>query len=139
MYGDVPSWLWLEAIDELTDEQVMHGLRKLRDRGHDDYPANCTEFVDACKPRRAGRRYGGVPITPAELSLPKPDVDRDFVDERIASMRRALAQGDVTVANRRPPLPVANPELLEGCTCKAAGTCEICTAWRRALPGALAK
>jgi hypothetical protein len=88
-YGTDPNPLWVEAIGELTNEQCGDGFRRLRSEPR-KFPPNLTEFIAACKPKDAGVRYLGVPMTEEEraaLYLPRPDVPREKIDGFLASMR----------------------------------------------------
>lgn len=93
-YGDKPSPLWLAAIAELTDEQCRDGLTRLA-REPREYPANLTQFVAACKPRDAGVRFLGVPLTEEQRRnlLPPPDqrAAPEKIDGYIAKMRAKVA------------------------------------------------
>lgn len=65
IYGDVPSPLWVAEIARLTETEVRLGLAALS-RAKREYPANLTEFVEACRPKKRVR-YLGVPTNPAEM------------------------------------------------------------------------
>jgi len=99
MYGGEPSALWLAAIAELTDEQVMAGLKRLATGAPREYPCNLPEFVNACKPRSDGVRYLGVPETQQErqLRLSRQKADPETAGHHLQSIRRKLR------ASRRGP------------------------------------
>lgn len=88
IYGAEPSWLWIEQAAELTDEQVRAGLKRLAKQKR-EYPANLTEFVEACKPALGSPRFLGVPIDPETLRIERK-ANREHVDACLARMRKKL-------------------------------------------------
>jgi len=91
IYGQQPTSLWLEKIAGLTDEQVGQGLIRLGDKPR-AYPANLTEFVEACRPTPGSPRFLGVPETAEQRRkrLSAPRAKREHVDAKLANMRAAL-------------------------------------------------
>lgn len=73
-YGEAPNAVWLDAIAGLTDEECAAGFRRLRDEPR-RFPPNLTEFLGACRPKAAGVRFLGVPVTAQERArmLAPPD------------------------------------------------------------------
>jgi hypothetical protein len=86
IYGETPTWIWVESIATLTDEQARNKLLMLAEQAR-DYPANLTEFMRVGKP--PGVRYLGSPINPRALAY-KPQVNRELADRTLASCRRSL-------------------------------------------------
>lgn len=90
IYGDMPSALWVTQIASLTDDQCREGLGRLAGERR-QYPANLTEFVEACKPKHLVRYLGANPTTAAEMRrLEPPRANPEKVAEHIANMRRSL-------------------------------------------------
>lgn len=90
-YGDAPNTVWLDAIDELSDEECRAGFEKLR-KG-DGWPPSLPDFMAACRPRAGGVRYLGVPLegeARRALMLPKPAVNLSLAERVLASCRRSL-------------------------------------------------
>lgn len=91
-YGEEPNPAWVEKIADLTDEECAAGCRRLRDSA-DDWPPSLPGFVNACRPRDAGVRYLGVPLTDEQkraLALPRPPVDPEKIKRHLANMRKNL-------------------------------------------------
>lgn len=117
VYGDRPPSLWLSEIDKLTDDQVRAGISKLAHQPR-DFPANLTQFVDACKSAPASPRYLGQrpALTYAERDelIPRKDrTSREFigahVDGCLASIRAKLASAKIQVAEEYRPAPATSP------------------------------
>lgn len=141
VYGEVPSAIWVAEIAKLTDAECREGLSRLACERR-EYPANLTEFVDACRPKKH-TRYLGVPTTPEAhrklLGGPRPSEDRR--QQHLASIRAKLGRSqrervpgeddepmlERTTAPRKPPVA--------GCTCKSSGTCDVCVAYLRIMDG----
>jgi hypothetical protein len=86
-YGDTPNSLWLAAISKLSDHDCRRGLATLAEEAR-AYPANLSEFVEACKPKKKGVTFYGTPVDPSTYLLDKPKTrDREFVDSILAKMR----------------------------------------------------
>jgi hypothetical protein len=131
MYGDVPNAYWIAGIVQLSDEQCRKGLSALA-RESREYPANLTEFVEACKPKQHVRYLGANPTTPERYrkslarQLAAPEVIAQHLDRMRASVRAKgiptngyRARADAAEA-RRPPAP---------CTCEASGKCPVCVGY----------
>jgi hypothetical protein len=90
IYGETPAALWLEQIARLTDAQCRAGLTRLAGQRR-QYPANLTEFVEACKPTPGSPRFLGVPETPEDRQrlLSVPPANPDHVKACIARIRQA--------------------------------------------------
>lgn len=87
-YGEVPAPVWVAAITNLTDDECRAGLGRLAKQSR-EYPANLTQFVEACKPKPV--RFLGRPTTPNEMrALEAPRPAREIINKHLASMRRSL-------------------------------------------------
>lgn len=88
-YGDAPPRIWEAAIAGLTDAECRDGISRLAHEKR-QYPANLTEFVEACK-RKPIRYLGGQPTSPGALRrLEAPPADPKKVAAHIANMRRTV-------------------------------------------------
>jgi hypothetical protein len=92
--GSAPTPLWLELLENVTDEQCIKAFEFLRDKRKETWPPNLVEFKQVVMPPSVGVRYLGVPLTEAQLKnlLPSPEKQapvstRDFY---LAKMRRTL-------------------------------------------------
>jgi len=47
-HGEVPSNLWVQAVNKLSDQQIARGLANLANDNL-EFPANLSQFVAACK------------------------------------------------------------------------------------------
>lgn len=47
-HSEKPTPLWIQAINRLTDRQIVNGLANLGNDGL-AFPPNCSQFVAACK------------------------------------------------------------------------------------------
>jgi hypothetical protein len=92
-YGDGPNAVWLAAIAGLTDDECRAGFAKLAQELR-KFPPNLTEFIAACRPRSAGVRFLGVPVTRAELQaqLEAQPARREVVEFHMARMRKLFAE-----------------------------------------------
>ena len=65
--GEEPSPLWIQAVNRLSDQQIISGLVNL---GNDDlkFPPNLSMFLSACKRSRPVRQLGVrlLPLSDAE-------------------------------------------------------------------------
>jgi hypothetical protein len=93
IYGQSPGYLWVNAIAGLTDQQCRVGLNQLTKEKR-SFPANLTEFVDACRPGAGSPRFLGVPETAAQRQkrLAKPRPRREHIDACLARMRSSLGR-----------------------------------------------
>lgn len=111
VYGPTPSAIWLDKLAELTDDECREGLRRLTDKPS-EYPANLTQFVEACRPRSAGVRYLGRPIDPATLALPVPRPSEEQRQAVLARLRRTV--GASSEPRKNASFADDEPKLLEG-------------------------
>jgi hypothetical protein len=91
IYGEVPGALWVGEIEKLTDAECRLGLTVLATQKR-EYPANLTEFREACKPHKAGVRFLGRQETAEERRrmLDRPRANLAHVDACLARMRAKL-------------------------------------------------
>ena len=47
-HGEKPNPAWVAAVENLTDEQIVAGMKNLAEQGL-SFPANLSQFVAACK------------------------------------------------------------------------------------------
>jgi hypothetical protein len=87
VYGPTPSPVWEAKIAELTDAECAAGFSRLAEQKR-DFPANLTEFVDACRPKSAGVRFLGRPVDMNQLRLPRPKARPEVVKAHLDSMRK---------------------------------------------------
>lgn len=90
MYGETPSALWVTQIAMLTDDECRRGLSRLAEQRR-EFPANLTEFLEACRPRPQGVRFLGRPQSPDDvLKLPGPRASREVIERHLAHMREVV-------------------------------------------------
>lgn len=118
IYGETPTQLWVRSIAELSDDECVAGIERIR-KERREYPCNLTEFVEACRPKAPGRRYLGTPICGSEADTPQLEqqpAEREHIDACLASMRRKLSESDGPAKQAANPAPADDeaPELLDG-------------------------
>lgn len=86
VYGPTPSPVWEAKIAELTDAECAAGLSRLAEQKR-EFPANLTEFFDACRPKSAPR-FLGRPVDLNRLRLPRPKANPEVVKAHLESMRK---------------------------------------------------
>lgn len=129
--------MWVEAVDELTDEECRRALTKARRRGG-AFPCNLGEFVElAGRGNRHGPTYLGVPESAEDRQarLSAPPATRSFVDDCLARMRGHLPpRPQPSTVPHEPGAIPRDPRIASGCTCRPGEPlCDVCTAWRERM------
>ena len=85
---DFAAKQWAVSLDGLTGDQIKSGLRACGTRnianGQEDWPPTPAEFRGMCLPEivpKIHRQY---------VSLPKPVVNPEHIDQQISKMRNML-------------------------------------------------
>lgn len=86
---DFAAQKWSEVLKDITAQQIKEGLRKCGERkirnGQEDWPPTPAEFRAMCIPERVE------PIHRDYISLPRPAVDHQRIEDAIANMRKILS------------------------------------------------
>lgn len=90
IYGEIPTPVWVGKIATLTDAECRAGLTRLAEHQR-EYPANLTEFFEACKPKRPVR-YLGVPSSPGQLRIGPVPATEEQRARHLASIRLKLGR-----------------------------------------------
>lgn len=106
-YGHKPNQSWIDALRDLTVDEVRKGLDKLF-TWESDFPPNALQFRDMCRPVTA-------PAHEIYKPLPKPPRNPKVVENALQQMKR-LVQGETIRDSRESNLDLSNPN--SGCTCK---------------------
>lgn len=98
-YGEKPNRIWTDAISKLSDDECRQGLTRLA-REERKYPANLTEFVEACKPKIHGVRFLGVPQTGERFLLPVKRTEPERARQIYAELRERCKSSVVQIDPR---------------------------------------
>lgn len=130
--GPEPSPLWLELLENVTDEQCVKAFAHLRDKRKETWPPNVVEFKQIVMPPSVGVRHLGVPLTDEQRKnlLPPPEQQapvstREFY---LAKMRRTLKVPPTERDKQAATLEAAEA----ACYCHRVPdgeTCAVCRDW----------
>jgi len=138
-YGDEPNHIWLASIEHLTDRECRDGLTRLAKEAR-SYPANLTEFMEACKPKSPGVRFLGVPErkkTSEQIALESKRATKEVTERYMASMKKLLGPAPKRKEELRTRETKPRQSTVAGCTCPIndIGRCPVCQAYGKAIAG----